>query len=96
MWTYATFFGILLPTSFAVIQRRRTTGIRDIAIWGGLAGYTATVVNSTMWRTHEARMIESSPVIEKLVCVVRYRQINTTLEFMISLSPERNAMFPNF
>jgi hypothetical protein len=43
-----------------VIQRRRTTAIRDIAIWTALAGYSATIVNSTLWRTNEARMLESS------------------------------------
>ena len=67
LWTYATFFGILLPTVGVVLQRRRTTAIRDIAIWTAIAGYSATVVNSTLWRTHEARMLENSEIIEKLV-----------------------------
>lgn len=67
LWTYATFFGILLPTAGAVLQRRRATAVRDIAIWTALAGYTATVVNSTLWRTNEARMLESSDVIQRLV-----------------------------
>ena len=67
LWTYATFFGILIPTSLEVLRRKRTTAIRDIAIWTAVAGYTATVLNSTMWRTQEARMLESSSVVQKLV-----------------------------
>ena len=51
LWTYATFLGILVPTATVVLKKRRTTAIRDIAIWTALAGYSATVVNSTLWRT---------------------------------------------
>lgn len=62
----------MLPTTALVLKRRRTTAIRDIAIWTALAGYTATVVNSTLWRTTEARMIESSDVIERLANKYRF------------------------
>ena len=63
LWTYATFFGILLPTTALVLKRRRTTAIRDITMCTALAGYSATVINSTLWRTQEGRMLESSPVV---------------------------------
>lgn len=69
LWTYATFFGILLPTTAVVLKRRRTTAIRDIALWTALAVYSATIVNSTLWRTQEGRMLESSPVVSRLVKV---------------------------
>lgn len=66
-WTYAAFFGIFGPTAYTVLHRRRTTAIRDLAIWALLAGYFATAVNATLWRTNEARMIESSEVVNRLV-----------------------------
>jgi hypothetical protein len=51
LWTYATFLGVLVPSAAVVLKRRRATAIRDIAIWTALAGYSATIVNSTLWRT---------------------------------------------
>ena len=38
LWTYATFLGILVPTAAAVLKRRRSTAIRDIALLTALAG----------------------------------------------------------
>ena len=55
------------PTAYTVLKRRRTTAIRDLAIWALVGGYFATTVNSTLWRSTEARMIESSEVVERLV-----------------------------
>ena len=95
LWTYATFFGILLPTAAIVLQRRRKTAIRDIAVWTALAGYTATVVNSTLWRTNEARMLESSDVIQRLVHWMAFRRTSITSASSTSHSPKRRPMFKN-
>ena len=51
-WTYAAFFGVFGPNVYSVIKRRRTTAIRDIAIWAIVGGFLATAVNSTLWRTN--------------------------------------------
>jgi hypothetical protein len=96
LWTYATFFGILLPTTALVLKRRRTTAIRDIAIVTALAGYTATIVDSTLWRTQEGRMLESSPIVSRLVLFVIFRLKNTTLESLILLWQRKKLMSKNY
>lgn len=68
-WTYATFFGIFVPTAAWILKRRRGTALRDLVFGTAASGYTATIVNSTLWRTQEARMVESSEVIDRLVLI---------------------------
>ena len=66
-WTYASFFGLFVPSLAWIYKARRATAIRDVILGFAFSGYSATVVNSTLWRTQEARMLESSDVISRLV-----------------------------
>jgi hypothetical protein len=95
-WTYATFLGIFIPTSALVVKNRRLTALRDVTLLAALSGYTATVVNSTLWRTQEARMLESSEVISRLVPHSPPRPRNTTSPSLTSPSPKKKPMYKNY
>lgn len=41
--------------------------IKNLTIWGIVSGYSATIVNSALWRSYEGRVVESSHVINSLV-----------------------------
>ena len=66
-WSYASFFGLFIPSLAWIYRARRATAVRDVILGFAFSGYSATVVNSTLWRTQEARMLESSDVISRLV-----------------------------
>lgn len=66
-WTYATFLGIFVPTMWVLVRQPRVSLLRDLCLVGAVAGYSATVVNSLMWRTCEGRLLAGSRVLDKLV-----------------------------
>lgn len=69
--------------------------IRDLVLWGAVAGYSATIVNQSLWRSQEGRMLESSAVVSRLVQIDACRLASITSAFSTSRLLRRSPTFKN-
>ena len=64
-----TFCGIMTPVYLGLVSKKALlrNPLSAPLLWFSVAAFTASVLNSVVWRIYEAAIMDSSPSLNKIV-----------------------------